>query len=61
LPRGDLAAAILSNRWHFVVWPRADGQVTDYFRWLAHTHGMRWRRKQLTAALFHLPDGAGNN
>jgi putative transposase len=36
-----LAYCILSNHWHFVVWPIADGQVTDYFRWLAHTHAMR--------------------
>jgi putative transposase len=27
-----LAYCILSNHWHFVVWPKADGQVTDYFR-----------------------------
>jgi putative transposase len=38
-----LAYCILSNHWHFVVWPEADGQVTDFFRWLAHTHAMRWR------------------
>ena len=40
-PLGILAYCILSNHWHFVVWPNADGQVTDYFRWLAHTHAMR--------------------
>jgi hypothetical protein len=25
-----------------VVWPREEGEVTAYFRWLAHTHAMRW-------------------
>jgi hypothetical protein len=30
---------VLSNHWHFVVWPQNDGQVTNFFRWLAHTHG----------------------
>jgi putative transposase len=38
-----LSYCILSNHWHFVVWPQTDGEVTDFFRWLAHTHAMRWR------------------
>ncbi len=38
-----LSYCVLSNHWHFVVWPDEDGQVTDFFRWLAHTHAMRWR------------------
>ena len=38
-----LSYCVLSNHWHFVVWPEADGQLTDFFRWLAHTHAMRWR------------------
>ena len=32
---------LLSNHWHFAVWPDADGQVTAFCRWLAHTHAMR--------------------
>jgi putative transposase len=42
-PLRILAYCVLSNHWHFIVWPKRDGQVTDYFRWLAHTHAMRWR------------------
>ena len=42
-PLRILAYCILSNHWHFVVRPNADGQLTDYFRWLAHTHAKRWR------------------
>jgi len=37
-----LAWCMMPNHWHFVVWPRKDGEVTAYFRWLAHTHAMRW-------------------
>ncbi len=37
-----LSYCVLSNHWHFAVWPDADGQVTAFFRWLAHTHAMRW-------------------
>ncbi|WP_159452200.1 transposase [Singulisphaera sp. GP187] len=38
-----LAFAVLSNHWHFLVWPEEDGQLTEFFRWLTHTHAMRWR------------------
>jgi putative transposase len=37
------AWCILPNHWHFVPWPRADGELSQFFRWLAHTHAMRWR------------------
>src|SRR5205814_615820 len=32
----------MPNHWHFAVHPEKDGQVTDFFRWLTHTHSMRW-------------------
>jgi putative transposase len=38
-----LSYCILSNHWHFVVWPENDGQLTDFFRRVAHTHAVRWR------------------
>jgi putative transposase len=56
-PLRILAYCILSNHWHFVVWPKADGQVTDYFRWLAHTHAMRWRVAHRTVGYGHLYQG----
>jgi putative transposase len=38
-----LSWCILSNHWHFEVWPEQDGQLSEFFRWLTHTHAMRWR------------------
>jgi putative transposase len=26
-----------------VAWPRRDGELSEFFRWLTHTHAMRWR------------------
>jgi len=43
LPIPVLAYCLLGTHWHFVVRPRQDGQLTDFFRWLTHTHAMRWR------------------
>src|SRR3954465_6567689 len=56
-PLRILAYCVLSNHWHFVVWPKTDGQVTDYFRWLAHTHAMRWRVAHRTVGYGHLYQG----
>jgi putative transposase len=52
-----LSYCVLSNHWHFVVWPQADGEVTDFFRWLAHTHAMRWRVAHRTVGYGHLYQG----
>ncbi len=52
-----LSYCVLSNQWHFVVWPKADGEVTDFFRWLAHTHAMRWRVAHRTVGSGHLYRG----
>ena len=49
-----LSYCVLSNHWHFVVWPAADGQVTDFFRRLAHTHAVRWRVSHRTVGYGHL-------
>ena len=47
----------MSNHWYFVVWPEADGQVTAFFRWLAHTYAMRWRVAHRTVGYGHLDQG----
>jgi putative transposase len=52
-----LTYCVLSNHWHFVVWPEADSQVTAFFRWLAHTHAMRWRVAHRTVGYGHLYQG----
>ena len=36
------AYCVLPNHWHFVVQPQTDTQITEFFRWMTHTHTMRW-------------------
>jgi putative transposase len=48
---------ILSNHWHFAVWPEQDGELSAFFRWLAHTHAMRWRVSHHTVGYGHLYQG----
>ena len=52
-----LSYCILSNHWHFVVYPKEDGELTAFFRWLAHTHAMRWRVSHHTVGYGHLYQG----
>jgi putative transposase len=52
-----LAYAFLSDHWEFVVWPRKDGELTNFFRWLAHTHALRWKRAHRKAGHGRLYQG----
>jgi putative transposase len=56
-PLRILAWCLMRNHWHFVVWPKEEGQVTAYFRWLAHTHAMRWHVAHNTVGRGHLYQG----
>ncbi|MFM7841358.1 MAG: transposase, partial [Nitrospira sp.] len=33
-----LGYCLMPDHWHFVVWPKGDGEVTAFLRWLTHTH-----------------------
>ncbi len=52
-----LAWCLMRNHWHFVVWPREEGEVTAFFRWLSHTHAMRWHVAHNTVGRGHLYQG----
>jgi putative transposase len=47
----------MRNHWHFVIWPRKDGELTAFVRWLAHTHAMRWHVSHGTVGCGHLYQG----
>ncbi len=56
-PTRILAFCVMRDHWHFVVWPRKAGELTAYFRWLAHTHAMRWHVAHHTVGGGHLYQG----
>jgi putative transposase len=37
-----LAFSVMPNHWHLVLWPREDGDLSDYMGWLTNTHTRRW-------------------
>ena len=57
VPLHILAWCLMKNHWHFVVRPRKDDEVTAFFRWLAHTHAMRWRVARNSVGWGHLYQG----
>ena len=57
VPLRLLSYCVMGNHWHFVTWPERDGQLTEFFRWLAHTHAMRWRVAHHTVGYGHLYQG----
>ena len=47
----------LPNHWHLVLWPQADGDVSEFLRWLTVTHTQRWHAHRHTAATGPLYQG----
>ena len=56
-PTRILGYCLMPNHWHFVLWPREDGELTDFLRWLTHTHTMRWHAHHHTGGTGHLYQG----
>ena len=58
-PLRILGYVLMSNHWHFVVWPRRGKpeQVADFFRWLSVTHAQRWHAHHGTAGMGHVYQG----
>jgi putative transposase len=52
-----LAYCVMPNHWHFVLWPKRDHDMTDFLRWLTHTHTMRWHTHYHTVGTGHLYQG----
>lgn len=42
VPMRLLAFCVMPNRWHLVVWPIGDGDLSEYMRWLTVTQTQRW-------------------
>ena len=56
-PTRLLAYGLMSNHWHLVLWPRRDGELSAFVRWLTLTHTMRWHAHYHTAGTGHLYQG----
>jgi len=48
---------IMGNHWHLLLWPNADGQVSDFMKWLTVTHTQRWHGAHGTYGMGHIYQG----
>jgi putative transposase len=56
-PMRLLAFCVMPNHWHLLVWPHADGDLSEYMRWLTVTHTQRWHAHHHTAGTGPLYQG----
>lgn len=52
-----LAYCVMPNHFHLVLWPRADGDLSRFMRWLTLTHTQRWHAHRRSAGSGHLYQG----
>jgi len=52
-----LAYCVMPNHWHLVIWPRKDGDLSQFMGWLTMTHTQRWHAFHNTAGSGHLYQG----
>lgn len=48
---------IMSNHWHFVLWPVDDGDLSKFMRWVTLTHTQRYHTSHGTVGTGHLYQG----
>jgi putative transposase len=52
-----LAYCLMPNHWHLVLWPNADGELSDFMHWLTLTHTQRWHAHYQNIGGGHLYQG----
>ena len=52
-----LAYCVMPNHWHLVLWPRADGDLIEFMRWLTVAHTQRWHAAHGSAGAGHVYQG----
>jgi len=49
-----LSYSIMPNHWHLVLYPRKDGALSVFMKWLGNTHTKRWHSLKGTTLVCHL-------
>ncbi len=52
-----VAYCLMPNHWHLVLWPRQDGELSDFMHWLTLTHTQRWHAHYRDVGQGHLYQG----
>lgn len=57
VPMRILAWCLMPNHWHLVLWPRQDGDLSEYMRLVSLIHTQRWHAHRASAGTGHLYQG----
>ena len=52
-----LAYCLMPNHWHMVLWPKKDGEMSEFLRWLTLTHSQRLHAHRHTTGYGHIYQG----
>ncbi|HEX2474325.1 MAG TPA: transposase [Lacipirellulaceae bacterium] len=52
-----LAYCLMPNHWHLLVWPREDGELSQFVGWLTLTHTQRWHAHRGSTGSGHVYQG----
>ena len=52
-----LAYCMMPNHFHLLLWPRGDGDLSDFMGWVTLTHTQRWHAHHRTTGSGHLYQG----
>ena len=52
-----LAYCLMPNHFHLLLWPRGDGDLSQFMQWLTLTHTQRWHAYHHAAGSGHLYQG----
>src|SRR6185437_1551124 len=52
-----LAYCLLPSHWHLVVWPREDGELSQFVGWVTLTHTQRWHAHRHSTGSGHVYQG----
>ncbi|HVT87425.1 MAG TPA: transposase [Tepidisphaeraceae bacterium] len=57
LPIRIVSYCLMPNHWHLVLWPKEDGELTEFMRLMTVTHTQRWHAHHHTAGTGPLYQG----
>jgi len=52
-----LSFCVMPTHWHVIVWPREDGGLSEFMRWVSNTHVRRWHQMHRTVGGGHIYQG----
>ena len=60
-PMRILSWCVMPTHWHFVLWPRRDGELSAFMGWLSLTHAQRWKTAHDAVGRGHVYQGRFKN